>query len=452
MSKCVNGHELKAGADFCTVCGEPGAAPVPPVVPRAVEEPAAPSSPGQRESSDFEAGLRELEDLRSKGLITDPEYAGRRAQLLAEVGSPATSPSEGGRTAGTTPGEWIRGGLDALGDRSERRGTPRLGIALAAAGSALVLLGIWVIGLGELEPDSFRDDPQKAPGVVLSLLALGAGYAVVWIRRHGPLATAGIVASAVALPSLLFFLTYDQNDIVAFSVDAVLLVSAVGYGAAYLFGQARGHSFFLGGALLASWLFIVEQVESPLTLSFFGYDPGDAFDQFGVAQFEDPSFTTVGLLSFIFGAGYLYVSRRLDLMGQNGAAIPFLVAGHVTLAAGLVFVAEEFEGAGVGMIALIIGATLLWNGPVLGHRMTTWIGGFWVWIGVIAIVADLLTDTNPVGTALIAIGGGVVFLAEYLARALREPPDSSEDASSFALKDFARLKDDGFTWRADGTE
>src|SRR3954453_19712684 len=114
--------------------------------------------------------------------------------------------------------------LDWVGERARRRPEPRLGIAMAAAGSAMLILGALVISTDQLAPsDESGEVGSQSPGVLITLAVIAAGVARAVRFRQGPLAAAGVVASAVALPPFLFFLTFSESSPPSF--NTILLLS-----------------------------------------------------------------------------------------------------------------------------------------------------------------------------------------------------------------------------------
>ncbi len=89
--------------------------------------------------------------------------------------------------------------------------------------------------------------------------------------RDGPLATAGVVASATGIPPLLFFLTVDVNDLPPYSTEAILYVSTLAWFACWAVGPGKGRPFYLGAALVGFFLSVLQVVEgvfdSPFGLS-----------------------------------------------------------------------------------------------------------------------------------------------------------------------------------------
>ena len=319
--------------------------------------------------------------------------------------------------------------LAGMGPLARRRGQPRLGTTAAAAGAVLVFSGFMTIAF---DASSGGDDGSGSnlPGTLLSLFVVVAGYGLLAKQRRGPLATAGLVAFAIALPFFIGFATLDESSFPPVSIDAVLALAAVGWGVAYVVGPSRGHPFLLGGSLLAVWWFLLEQVtgvfSAPFDLLGIGLLPfGSEDSPFGSDGFDTPDPTEIALVSALFAVAYLLVSRRLERGGYIGTATPFVVVGHLAAIIAVVSVADDLEEIGTGIAAVLVGAALLWRGAVSGRRATTWIGGLYVVVGGQTFVTGVTDSAATGGTLLIGIGAITVLLA-HLAGTLTDEPDDTE--------------------------
>jgi hypothetical protein len=319
--------------------------------------------------------------------------------------------------------------LDRLGPRTRRRAEPRLTIALAAAGCALVVLGALVIGGDGLIGDD--GDGSRLPGIVASLAVVAAGFAVLASIRSGPLATAGAVASTLGVPPLLFFLTFDEDSFPPYSTEVILIVSTVVWVLAWAVGPGRGRPLYLGAAALGLWLTVLQLTEEVFTFPFgifggfesttttFSEDPSGGFG-FG-PELPDP--TVIGALSLAFGGAYLWLARRWDRTGHAGSATPLTVAAVVALIAAVPFLSEDLETAGSGLLAMALGTAVAAHGASVGRRGTTWLGAAGAAIGVLLVVTEITDEPTPGGALLILAGSGVVAAAEALRRATDEPDE-----------------------------
>lgn len=338
----------------------------------------------------------------------------------------------------TVPTPAAAGGvLDRLGARAARRADPRVSIALAAAGCALVVVGVLVISGDGLGAGS-GDDGSRLPGVLLSTGVVAGGLFLLARGRTGPLAAAGTVATALGVPALLFFLTFDDDSLPPYSTEAILYLSTLAWAAAYGFGPGRSRPFFLGAACLGLWLSVLQAVEEVFTFPFgiVSFFLGVSIDEDVTGPFapDVPDPMTIGGISLALGATFLLVARWCDRHGYAGTATPLTVAALVTLPVGVGFLADEFHGVGAGLVGVVIGFYVAAHGASVGRRATTWLGAAGVAWSVVAIVTDLVDDATPGGFVLMLVGAGVIVAAEALRRATNEPDELTAGPSPFALQ------------------
>ncbi|MGQ0433168.1 MAG: hypothetical protein ACT452_12260 [Microthrixaceae bacterium] len=358
--------------------------------------------------------------------------------------------------------------LDSLGDRSRRRAEPRASIAIAGAGCALAVVGALVVAGDTGATDG---DFNRVPGIILSALIVAAGLVTLAAIRQGPVATAGAVAAALGVPPLMFFVTFDMNSFPPYSTDAILIVSTVAWLAAYTVGPARGRPFFLSAGLIGFWFTLMQVIENVFEAPFglFGmgmgssemfsptqtlqFDPvppisdglGDSgsFDSgsFDSGSFDSGSFdapnpilpdgpsfdlpdpTTIGFICLGLGIAYLLMSRWLDGRGHHGTATPFAVAALPTLFASPIFLADDLETAGTGLLLLLIGAALAYQGATAGRRATAWFGGAATAIGALVFISDMTDDATVGGMLLMAAGIALVAIGHVTALVLSEPDE-----------------------------
>jgi hypothetical protein len=320
--------------------------------------------------------------------------------------------------------------LDSLGPRGRRRAEPRTSISIAGAGCALAVLGVLTVAGDTGASDG---DFNKVPGIVLSALLVGAGFFALSAVRSGAMATAGTVAAALGVPALVFFLTFDQNGFPPYSTDGILIVSTVVWLGAYAVGPGRGRPFFLAAGLIGFWFTVLQLTEKVFEapFSFFGgfqssveltgdtgFDGGQ-----GGPSFHVPDPTTIGMLSLGLGVAYLLVCRWLDKEGHHGTATPFAVATLPTLLAGTLFMIDDLEQAGTGLLVLVIGAGLAFHGASLGRRATAWLGGAATAVGAAVFLADMTDDATIGGMLFVAAGIGLVAAGHAIGAALSEPDE-----------------------------
>lgn len=329
---------------------------------------------------------------------------------------PATSPP-------TPAGAGI---LDRLGARAGDRPGPRFGVAIATGGAVMAVVGGVVIGGDQLGGDLFDSDPNKLPGILISLVTLVVGYALVTRADRDPLRAAGATAAALSLPVLLFFLTFDVEDLPPFSLDIILLGSTIGWAVAYLIGPSVGRPVFLGAALLGVWAFVLEQVEGLFSAPFLLFGGGGfLFGGLGRSGFDGPDATTVGIVCLLFGYGYLVAAGMLDARRLHGLATPFVVAGLFIVNNGYQALSEDLEPAGTGILIAATGLAIAVYFSRFDRRATTWLGGAGVALGVALVIGDVMEDGDPtsVGTVALIVGAVIVAAAELISRAMSEPQE-----------------------------
>ncbi|MBA2280628.1 MAG: hypothetical protein H0W25_05235 [Acidimicrobiia bacterium] len=326
--------------------------------------------------------------------------------------------------------------IEAIGVRVRLRAQPRLAIALAAAGCALIVLGVVILGGDNLVGDDGGSGSQL-PGIVLSAAVVAGGIALLAKQKEGPLASAGALAAALGVPPLLFFLTFDELSFPPYSTEIILVVSTAAWLGLWLVGPARGRPFFLGAAAIGLWATLLELVEGVFTSPFlfvsgigasFG---GDDFDGAGGDPFLDtPDPATIGVLSLLFGLGYLLLARSWDRSGWPGAATPLTFAALVILPLGVFALSSDLQAVGTGVLAIVVGLAVAAHGATVGRRATTWAGAAGAAAGALVIVFDLLDEPTPAGLGLIVVGAAVVAGAEALRRAVDEPDELTPVAST----------------------
>ncbi len=281
-------------------------------------------------------------------------------------------------------------------------------------------------------------DFNNVPGILLSALVVAAGFALLTRFRNGPLATAGVVASATGIPPLMFFLTVDVDDLPPYSTEAILYVSTLAWFACWAVGPGKGRPFYLGAALVGFWLSVLQLVEQVFDAPFgiaeeVSADIGDTdvFDGAQQAAFDAPDPTTLGILSLLVGIGYLVIGRLLDKSGKHGTATPFAFTTPLALATGVVLLVEDLELAGTGLLTIVLGAALAFHGATVGRRFTTWVGCAAVALGAALFLGDMSDDPTVLGMLFIAAGIALVAGGYAVAAVLDEPDELEPGPSSF---------------------
>lgn len=330
--------------------------------------------------------------------------------------------------------------------RVQRRAEPRMWVAIAAVGCALAVLGLYLIS-GDAQAGDRDGDGSPVTGIVLSLLAVLAGYALMHLLREAPSASAGVTAVILGMPGLALFLTLDVDDETPFSIELFLGLPALVWGLSYLLGPGRGRPVLAGFALVFAWLFVVQIVEDPFARSGTAvFEPSIVQDEFGDADdYPDldggfdagddtaVSAATIGWLSVVIGAGYLSLARTFDRRGLAGAGTAFVAAGHIALIAGFSALSDDLGPGGVGLVLVIAGVLVARTGAVSGRRVTTVVGAVEIGVGATALLADSMDEPSATafGTALFVLGGVVAVLAQLLHASTGEPPQTTPGPSSF---------------------
>jgi len=357
------------------------------------------------------------------------------------------------------------GGLRRLGAWAVQRTEPRLWVSMAGAGCLLAVTGLLLIA-GDAQVGDDGDSGSTTPGILLFLLVVAAGYALMYLFREAPAASAGVTAVVLGVPPLMYFLTFDENDMPPVALEALLGLSALVWLVSYVVGPGRGRPLLLGAGLVFLWLFALQVIEDPVSSGLgdaplvlddplgtgdaFGDDGADgsyddsyddgSYDDFGddgdgdgYGYGEGPSWLTLGLTSVVFGAGYLGASRLLDRRGLSGTATPFVLAGHIALPLGIALLGDELQVGGTGVAFVIAGGLVAWAGALSGRRVTTIIGAIEVILGLYLVMGDAMEDSSATsfGTALFVLGAVVVGLVHLLHMITGETSQTTPGPSTF---------------------
>jgi len=362
--------------------------------------------------------------------------------------------------------------IDVAEVRAARRVEPRVGVAIAGAGVVIAIGG--AIGLASDQTGS-AGDPNRVPGIVVSLALIAAGVALVRRFRTGAFALAGSVAAAVGVPALLVFATLTDEGFPGFDLAATLLVSALGWAVLHVVCDRR--LLFLAASLVALPLFVMEATEEVSNVpeligygfssAFTGYDDSylyeytdaddDGYDDFsGLSEAdheeymgdvqasidgserppEAPDPTVLGVIALLFAALYVVTGRTLSDRGSLGAGTPPTVVGALLAALGVALLADDIEEIGTGIALIGIGGALLWVGVAAGRRFTTWWGALLLAAGIVTLIDRALgvdADAAGASTVSLVIGAAIVIAGHVIGERLGEAPEEGVDAEAAPL-------------------
>ncbi len=303
----------------------------------------------------------------------------------------------------------------------------------------LVVWGALLIGADNIGGGSGGGGSQ-APGAVISLAIVLAGYWLSFRFRTGALGAAAVAASVVALPVFFGFALYDNNNVPPLPFDQILLLSAIVWLAAYLFGPARGHNLYLGAGLIGVWLWLLEVSEHLLSfpsralgsLSSFSVITGSASGGSPFDFGDTPDAHTIAAISFALAVVSLFAAALFDRNKRQGIATPLLFVGIIQLAVGVILYGDDLEQTGEGLAAILLGLVIVWMGASAERRLTTWVGAASVSIGLLLLVDQVLGDgATGEGVGVIAAGLALVVAAHIVSSSWDEPSETTPGPSTF---------------------
>jgi hypothetical protein len=314
--------------------------------------------------------------------------------------------------------------LESIGTRARRRGEPRTTISVAGAGCALAVLGVLLVS-GDA---GFGDGGgfNRWPGTILAALVVLGGLLAMRTVARGPVGTAGAVAVFLGLPVLAGFVTLDPDSFPPFSVDGILVITTVGWLAAYVAGPGKGRPVFLGGGLVGVWLSVIQVTEQPFDFPFFvfGFMSFDSDDDFFGASIHEPDLFVIGIVSLAIGIAYGLATRWCDSRGHHGVATPFAVATIPAVALGIGAFGDDLGATVTGLLYVAAGVALAHQGATLGRRATSWIGALTIVNGVGMVVIDAARSPATAGLLLMLVGLCVVWASQLASERRHEPADT----------------------------
>ncbi len=350
--------------------------------------------------------------------------------------------------------------------RTERRGTPWLGHAIAGGGGALVAAGVITIG-ADVYPDSGDD-----PGWVGALLCLAmVVVSVVLLPRVPALVRSALVATvAIGIAGTAGFLLFPGVDGVD-DLRGFFVLTIAAWVIAFLVPPTRGRTLLLGLALVLAFTWALVEVADvpsffpvPSITSFesgpsFGSDApsiigDDTFDEspfgddtFDESPFDDdfssfdepgePNWGALGVVAAVFGVAYLLAVAMLDGRARAGTATAFVVPGVIALVLAIYFFGLGANNAAVAGAASVAAGLFCGAVGTQSHRrFTVWTGAFLATLGAV-LFAGQITDSAiddggehgavVFGVTAIAFGAAMVVVASGTARLLREPIDGDDE-------------------------
>lgn len=275
--------------------------------------------------------------------------------------------------------------LVPYGPALQQRPRPTFRGAVAAAGGALV-----GIGVGAIAGNLLRDDPRVAAAVIAALF-LAMGYAVL-VAAPQRFAPAGLVLVAPAPALLAGALTISSDSS---SATPTLFVATVLWAACWLVPVTR-RSLVFGLALAGLWLTLVALAVDTNVLSD---GPTQVFQN-----------NEAWSLSLVVGVAYLVLGLMFDRKGWAGFSTPFFAIGDYAFVIGVSGTVSRIDGVGGPLLVVLASLMLTFVGDAGGRRLTTWLGGGGVVIGCLALTAQLLDTDEVVPNALLILVLGVALL------------------------------------------
>lgn len=288
--------------------------------------------------------------------------------------------------------------LDSLGADARNRPAPRLSLALAGGGGALVAIGI-VAAI-------FGDSLSRGSAIVAAAIILAGALAVRLVVKGQPdLKSAAVGAGVVGILTLGTAIVADDvsRGWAAFIVGVLFL-------AAWLLPGFRGRPLMLGiGTLL---------MVAALGSATASNGAGD-----GGVLGDVPFSNAVGDQNVVFllaAAVLLGLVWWLDRHGYFGVGTPLVVVALVSAFVGVAQATSNLDDAGAAILIFAVGLGVCFVGSHGDRRATTWWGALLASIGVVAFFASIMTPDSVRSTAgMFLISGALLIVGPAVVRAIR---------------------------------
>jgi hypothetical protein len=297
--------------------------------------------------------------------------------------------------------------LDSLGPDARHRPAPRLSVALAGGGGALVALGVTAL--------IFGDSGTRGSAFTSALLILLGSLAVrLAIKGQPDLASAAVGAGVVGLIMLGAAIVFDDiGDAWGTFIMGLLFL------AAWVLPGFRGRPLMLGiGAL-----FMVAAVG----IGTAGDDAGQG-EVFSELPFSD----VVGDQEVVFllaAALLLGMVWWLDHAGYFGVGTSLVVAGLISAFVGVGQATSNLDDVGAAILITAVGLFVCFVGSHGDRRATTWWGALLATIGVVGFFGSVMTPDSIGSTAgMLLLSGAVLVAGPAVYRAIRSSQQNAKSS------------------------
>jgi hypothetical protein len=296
--------------------------------------------------------------------------------------------------------------LDSLGDEGRSRPAPRLSIALAGGGGALVALGIAAA--------IFGDSGSRGSAFGAAVVILGAALAIRFVVDGQPdLRSAAVGAGVVGLVVLgLAIANDDVGEAWASLVVGLLFL------AAWVLPGFRGRNLMLGLGTL--------QLVAALGEATSSNSPSDGI--LSDLPF-DANVGDQGAVLLLAAAALLGLVWWLDRAGYRGVGTGLVVPALASAFVGAAEVADGIDNAGGALLVLAVGLVVCVIGSHGDRRATTWWGAVLATAGVVGFFYTTMKPDSVSSIAgMLVISGALLIGGPAVARAIRASQNKDQSA------------------------